>query len=105
MRMAVLIAVLIYLWRMQPTRRGERIALALVVGGAAGNLIDTARLGYVIDFIDWHLYERFTWPTFNIADAAISVGAGLFLLASFWRDRRPATSNQSDPGADTSSSQ
>lgn len=85
---ALLVVVLVWLWRMEPTRRGERVALALVVGGGIGNLVDRVRLGYVIDFIDWHWYERFTWPTFNIADAALVVGVALLLVVSFWRDRR-----------------
>ena len=66
--------------RSRPTERLLRTALALVFGGALGNLLDRLRLGYVVDFIDWHWFSRFTWPTFNVADAAISVGA-LWLLA------------------------
>jgi signal peptidase II len=85
---ALLAVVLVWLWRMEPTRWGERVALALVVGGGTGNLVDRVRLGYVIDFIDWHWYERFTWPTFNIADAALVTGTGLLLVVSIWRDRR-----------------
>lgn len=50
------------------------VALALIVGGAVGNLIDRIAYGWVIDFIDWHVRRDYTWPTFNIADAAISVG-------------------------------
>ena len=57
-----------------------RLALALVFGGAIGNFLDRVRLGYVIDFIDWHWYDKATWPTFNIADSAISVGVALMLL-------------------------
>ncbi len=59
-----------------------RIALALVFGGAWGNFIDRVRLGYVIDFIDWHYYEH-RWPTFNIADAAITIGAVLMIADIF----------------------
>jgi signal peptidase II len=51
-----------------------RLALALVFGGALGNFFDRVRLGYVIDFIDWHWYSGYTWPTFNVADSAITVG-------------------------------
>mgnify|MGYP001766281642 CR=1 FL=1 len=52
--------------------------LGLVIGGAIGNLIDRARLGFVIDFIDLYL-GRFHWPTFNVADIGISIG--VLLLA------------------------
>jgi signal peptidase II len=61
-------------------QRVQRVALALVLGGAVGNLVDRTRLGYVIDFIDWHIGERFYWPTFNIADAGITVGVILLVL-------------------------
>jgi len=64
-------------------------ALGLVAGGTAGNLTDRLRFGEVVDFID--LYAgRYHWPAFNVADAAICVGAGLFLLAYF-RHSRSAT--------------
>ena len=46
----------------------------MILGGAIGNFVDRLRLGYVIDFIDWHWYDAYTWPTFNIADSGISVG-------------------------------
>ncbi len=61
----------------------RRWALALVFGGAIGNFIDRIRLGYVIDFIDWHWREAYHWPTFNVADAAISIGVVLLLIESF----------------------
>jgi signal peptidase II len=55
------------------------IGLMLVLGGAIGNVIDRVRLGYVIDFIDVY-YRSWHWPTFNVADSAISVGAVLLVL-------------------------
>jgi signal peptidase II len=56
-----------------------RIALALIAGGAVGNLIDRVRLGYVTDFV--HIYWRdHQWPDFNLADSAISIGIVLLLL-------------------------
>ena len=67
-----------------------RLGLALVFGGAVGNFIDRARLGYVIDFIDWHLGDGFAWPTFNVADAAISSGVALLLLDSIRASKTPA---------------
>jgi len=65
------------------------VALMLVLGGAAGNLIDRVRFGHVIDFIDVY-YRAWHWPTFNIADSAITVGAVLLVLDAFgirWRRR------------------
>jgi signal peptidase II len=61
----------------------------MIVGGALGNLIDRIAYGWVIDFIDWHWYEH-TWPTFNIADAAISVGVALMALEILLGMRHPA---------------
>jgi len=54
--------------------------LALVAGGAIGNQFDRVRLGYVIDFIDFHYYDRFVWPTFNFADVVICIGVALMLF-------------------------
>lgn len=64
------------------TRKQSKIygvALALICGGAAGNLIDRVRFGYVVDFLDFYV-GAYHWPAFNVADSAICVGVGLFLL-------------------------
>jgi len=84
-----LLAVAGILWyyaRLQPPQQLLRYALALVLSGAVGNLIDRVRLGEVIDFIDVHWYQ-YHWPAFNIADSAITVGVGL-LLIDLWREER-----------------
>jgi signal peptidase II len=67
-------------------------ALALILGGAAGNLIDRVLYGHVIDFIDLY-YRDWHWPTFNIADSAITIGAALLLLDAFL-GRRAAVSDR-----------
>lgn len=59
-------------------------ALALVLGGALGNVIDRAILGYVVDFLYFY-YQDFAWPAFNIADSAISVGAAMLIWDSLFR--------------------
>ena len=58
------------------------LGLALVLGGAIGNLYDRITLGYVVDFLNFHLNNHY-WPAFNVADSAICVGVGLLLLDSF----------------------
>lgn len=58
------------------------LPLALIVGGALGNLIDRLRFGYVIDFVHWY-YGSFHWPVFNLADSAISIAAVLLIVFSF----------------------
>jgi signal peptidase II len=62
-----------------PPKRITQSALGLILGGAVGNLIDRARLGYVIDFLDAY-WGRFHWPAFNVADIAISVGVVLLAI-------------------------
>lgn len=57
-------------------------ALSLILGGAVGNIIDRIFYGYVIDFIDFH-WMRFHWPTFNLADGAISIGVLLLFIDDF----------------------
>ena len=62
------------------------VALALVLGGALGNLWDRVSLGYVIDFIDVY-YQAWHWPAFNVADSCISIGAGMLIIDAIWFDR------------------
>ena len=61
-------------------------ALALILGGALGNLWDRLLWGHVVDFLDFHA-AGWHWPAFNVADSAITVGAGLLILESFLRRR------------------
>lgn len=61
------------------TEKHERFPIALIVGGAVGNLIDRIRFGAVIDFLDFHI-GTWHWPAFNVADICIAVGVGLFVL-------------------------
>ncbi|HYB44373.1 MAG TPA: signal peptidase II [Candidatus Methylomirabilis sp.] len=60
-----------------------RIALGLVFGGAVGNLIDRARFGAVVDFLDFY-WRGYHWPAFNAADSAITVGVALLALRILW---------------------
>lgn len=64
-------------------------ALSLIVGGAVGNLMDRLRVGYVVDFLDFHYRNRLHFPAFNLADAAITLGVlFLFLSVIFERESR-----------------
>ena len=77
--LCALAAIALYFVRLPPAARLPRAARALVLGGAGGNLIDRARLGYVVDFV--HAYWReHQWPDFNLADSAITVGVALLVL-------------------------
>ena len=65
----------------------HRLALGLLIGGIVGNMMDRVRLGWVTDFLDFNLgFMR--WPTFNIADAAICTGVGIYMLTAFLEQRR-----------------
>ena len=75
----VSIVILAMIRRLGSSELQVAVALALVLGGALGNLIDRLRLGYVVDFIDVH-YRSWHWPTFNVADSAITIGAILLVL-------------------------
>lgn len=82
------IALICYLYaRLHRVQRAAMLALALVLAGATGNFIDRLRYGFVVDFIDLR-YGHLRWPTFNVADIAISVGVGLLLLDMLLERRR-----------------
>lgn len=81
--LAVILAILYYYLRARPRDRLLNLALALELGGAAGNLIDRVAYGRVIDFIDFKI-----WPVFNIADSAVTVGLVLLGLFLFLQARR-----------------
>lgn len=73
-------------WKLRKVSTYYSLALALIAGGAAGNLIDRVRFGAVIDFLDFYV-GRYHWPAFNVADSAICVGAGLFLVVNIFEVR------------------
>lgn len=83
MAIGVSIGITVWLSRLDPRQRWLAVALALVVGGALGNLWDRIYLGYVVDFIQVY-YEQWYFPAFNIADSAISVGAVMLLIDGFF---------------------
>jgi signal peptidase II len=103
--MALTIGALVVLWRLyQATRQGDlyrTLALGLVCGGAVGNLIDRVRSPRgVVDFVDVGLRDM-RWPTFNVADMAVSVGA--FLLAwVLWGEERETALVRAAPVSETS---
>jgi signal peptidase II len=74
--------VITYLIQKHRTEKLFCVGLALVLGGAIGNLYDRVTLGYVVDFLNFH-YQDLYWPAFNVADSAICIGVGLLLLDSF----------------------
>ena len=75
----VTLVMAVWLSRLQPAERLTGWGLALVIGGAIGNLIDRVRLGKVIDFLQWH-WQDWYFPSFNLADSAITLGVVLLLV-------------------------
>lgn len=73
-----------WLWQLKNNEKLQTAALALVLGGALGNLIDRLQLGHVVDFIDVY-YGEYHWPIFNLADSAITLGV-IFLLLDMLLD-------------------
>jgi signal peptidase II len=93
--LAVLIIGVLVVWlrRLPPGQGRVALALALILGGAAGNLVDRVLYGHVIDFIDLY-YGTWHWPTFNIADSAITLGAVLLILDALLGRRAAAPERQ-----------
>ena len=91
---SVLVVGILVVWmrRLKPEQWPLALAFALIVGGALGNLIDRLVHGHVIDFLDFY-YSTWHWPTFNMADSAIVLGAALLLMdawVEYRRDKRAA---------------
>jgi len=102
--LAVAAAVAVFYYFLRTPRNDDRVlgACALLLAGIAGNLTDRARLGYVIDFIvvhagSWH------WPTFNVADASISIGALLLAYDLIFERKRTIVSSQLSVTSETES--
>lgn len=88
--LAVAVSIGITIWLLKLPRNANALltaGLALVLGGALGNVIDRIRLGYVIDFVHFH-WDRAYFPAFNVADSAITVGAACLLLDAFLEAKR-----------------
>ena len=85
-------AVVLLLWMFVRGRGGRLFALSvpLIVAGAVGNFVDRVRLGYVVDFVRFHIDDRWAYPTFNVADAWITIGVILILLEGFLDNRKNA---------------
>ena len=84
--------VAVWMWRERV--RGDVIALALVLGGALGNILDRMRFGYVVDFADLHFGDWRPFLVFNVADAAITIGVVILLVRSLFA-KKPATGGSS----------
>ena len=96
--LSTIISIFLFFWLKQICNDDKQknnqllqIAIALILGGAIGNLIDRAMTGAVVDFIQLY-YSTYYFPAFNIADSAITVGAGLLILDMFMESKRNSKS-------------
>ena len=82
-----------FLYGLPETEKIEIYALSIISGGAMGNYIDRLRFGYVIDFLDFHIQHKYTWPAFNVADSEIVIGVAVLTLLMF--RKKPVPKEQS----------
>lgn len=91
-----IVALFVYLWKWRPKNRLCSVSIALLIGGGIGNMIDRTVLGYVIDFIDFCALPKVWMWVFNVADACVTVGAGLlvfYLVRSMIKESRESREN------------
>lgn len=95
--LTVVVSALVIYWmkNLKEDEKTAAVGFALILGGAIGNLIDRVYLGKVIDFIQVHYQNIYYWPTFNIADSAITLGAAI-LIADGIAGSRKTNSEQKD---------
>jgi signal peptidase II len=87
--LAAIIALGLLIWLSQTAERLPAIGLALVIGGAIGNVIDRLREGAVLDFLLFH-WKEWAWPAFNLADSAITIGVALLIYDGVFGGRKRA---------------
>lgn len=95
--MTFVIALVVLAWMRREALRGDILALGMILGGAFGNIVDRARLGYVVDYADLHIGEFRPFLIFNIADAAITIGVVILLARALLL--REKDDNGADRGA------
>jgi signal peptidase II len=89
------IAVGVAWWIRREEARGDQLALAMILGGALGNIVDRVQFGYVVDFLDLHFGTFRPFYVFNVGDAAISIGVVILLLRAFLtRKQAPEGTNE-----------
>jgi signal peptidase II len=96
--LTALIAAVVAVWMWREKLRGDVLALALILGGALGNIVDRIRYGYVVDYADLHFGSFRPFFIFNLADAAITIGVLILLARAFLiREKEPVQEAASEP--------
>ena len=91
------IALVVFVWMMRERLLGDIIGLALILGGAVGNIQDRYTLGYVVDYADLHIGTFRPFLIFNIADAAITIGVVIILARSLFLREKDAATDEGNP--------
>ncbi len=97
---AVIVFLIVSAYAVRSSHKSIRlqVGLALILGGAVGNLLDRVRFGYVVDFLDFAVSGHH-WPAFNVADSAICIGVGLLFLDMLGSDDAPVPRPDAAPGS------
>ena len=85
------IVIVFFIYGLPENELAQIISLSLIAGGAVGNYVDRIEYGYVIDFLDVHIRNIYSWPVFNIADSAIVVGVtvlSLLMIFEYFEERK-----------------
>lgn len=93
------IALVVFIWMLREKLLGDILGLALILGGALGNIVDRYDLGYVVDYADLHFGEWRPFLIFNLADAAITVGVVIILARSFFLRDKAEEKDTDQPAA------
>jgi signal peptidase II len=94
--MTALLAAFVFVWMLREKKMWDIAALALILGGALGNIYDRFLYGYVIDFADFHIGTFRPFMIFNLADAAITIGVVILLARALFMGEKPATEQDKD---------
>ena len=91
---AAMIVIFFLLRSVQAKDRVQVLALSAILGGAIGNYIDRLRFRFVVDFLDFHWFNQYSWPAFNIADSAIVIGVGILMVQMFFDGKKKAKASE-----------
>ena len=97
MAVVAVVVIVVYSWHMPPARVLLQSALAVTAGGILGNFLDRIMHGSVVDFIEFHIRDSFQWPTFNVADSAITIGIAMLLIDALKHSDHDVSSEEADP--------
>lgn len=98
--LTTVIAAIVFVWLLRERKLGDIVPLALVLGGALGNIRDRVRFGYVLDYADFHIGEFRPFLIFNLADAAITIGVVIILARSFLIREKTETEPAANPATE-----